>query len=246
MRRLVDTCGPDKLAALKPSDIQRFYDSWTEGGKIAMGHSLITMLRALASFGTTVLEDSDCERLSMVLHNMRFSVARSQKEQLTADHVKKIISKAHEMGRSSIALAQAFQFDCTLRQKDVIGEWVPHGESGVSDVTHGKKKWLRGLRWSEIDRDLTLRHVTSRGGKLIEKRLSEAPLVKAEFERIGALPQSGPIIVSEFTGLPYTAAEFRRWWRKVADAAGVPKNVKNMDSRSATDDDTETRTDARA
>jgi hypothetical protein len=34
------------------------------------------------------------------------------------------------MGWHSIALAQAIQFDCALRQKDVIGEWVPESEPG--------------------------------------------------------------------------------------------------------------------
>ena len=139
IRRLVDEYGKEKLAELKAPEIQRFYYGWTEGGKIAMGHSLITMFRALVTFGKTVLNIAECERLSVVLHNMRFSVIRSPKEQLTAEHVRKIISKAYELGRPSIALAQAFQFDCGLRQKDVIGEWVPITEPG--DVRGDK--WQR-------------------------------------------------------------------------------------------------------
>ena len=34
----------------------------------------------------------------------------------------------------------------------------------------------------------------------MEKRLSKAPLVKAEFARIGPLPQSGPVIICEPKG----------------------------------------------
>ena len=74
-----------------------------------------------------------------------------------------IIKKAHEESMSSVALAQAFQFDCQLRQKDVIGEWVPIDEAGVSDVIDGDEKWLRGIRWEEIDLSMVLRHRASQG-----------------------------------------------------------------------------------
>lgn len=46
------------------------------------------------------------------------------------------------------------------------------------------------------------------------------------------LPASGPLIINDVTGLPWTANEYRRKWRLVATKAGVPKNVWNMDSRS--------------
>lgn len=50
------------------------------------------------------------------------------------------------MGFTSIALVQAIQFECELKQKEAIGEWVRNKEPGVSDVTDGKRKWLYGLR----------------------------------------------------------------------------------------------------
>ena len=59
---------------------------------------------------------------------------------------------APSIGRRSLGLAQAFQFDLMLRQKDVIGEWVPMGEPGNSTVLREDKKWLRGSKWSEITR----------------------------------------------------------------------------------------------
>jgi hypothetical protein len=72
-------------------------------------------------------------------------------------------------------------------------------------------------------------------GKLIEARLSDAQLVMAELDLVGALRRTGPVIVSEATGLPYITYNVRRDWRRVADAAGIPKNVKNGGSLS--DDD---------
>jgi hypothetical protein len=231
--RIIRDCGKEKLADLKAEHIQNLYDGWKEGDKMAMAHSLATMLRALINFGATVLKDGECERLSVVLHQKRFQIAKTSSEPLTIEQARAIIRKAHAVGFNSIALAQAFQFECKLRQKDVIGEWVPISEPGTpSDVIHGKTKWLQGIRWSEIDSNLILRHTTSRRQKEIEIDLKLAPMVIEEFKRIGTLPSSGPVIEFEKTGRPYEAFQFRSEWRLIANAVGVPKNVKNMDSIS--------------
>jgi hypothetical protein len=83
------------------------------------------------------------------------------KNNLIFQQFTRVRAAAHKVGWFSIALAQAFQFDLMLRQKDVIGEWVPIDEPSVSDVVSPMGKWVLGLRWSEIDDDLILRHVTS-------------------------------------------------------------------------------------
>lgn len=230
IRRVLEDCGNERLADLKAQDIERHYKVWTERGRV-MARALITMLRMLFGFGTTVLEDSDCQRLSIIMNKMRFKKTDSRAEYLTLEQVKAIISQAHKTGRPSIALAQAIQFDCGLRQRDVIGEWVPHSEPGVTDLMDGPQKWLRGIRWSEIDKDLVLRHVTSRSGALEVVKLSDKPLVRAELDRMTKLPTSGPIIVSEESNLPYHSDTFRKLWRKIAITVGIPKHVKNMDAR---------------
>jgi hypothetical protein len=136
----------------------------------------------------------------------------------------------------SVALAQALQFELTLRQKDVIGEWVPVAEPGVSDVTWSGQKWLHGLRWSEIDQNMILRHTTSKTGKDLEVNLKHAPMVLEEIqsmlERDGELPTIGPMIMAETTGRPWVTGEFRRRWRTCARAAGVPDAIRNMDTRA--------------
>jgi len=143
-------------------------------------------------------------------------------------------AKAHEMGHHSIALAQAFQFECTLRQKDVIGEWVPLNELGTTEVIDQRYeiKWLRGIRWSEIDEDLILVHETSKKNKEITVNLRLAPMVMEELALLGERPTIGPLIVEERTGLPWRNHFFRRKWRDVARACGLPDTVKNMDSRA--------------
>jgi hypothetical protein len=231
LRRIESEMGLSFVANIDGRRIKEKHQEWSASGHIAMAHSLVTMLRTLSTFGATWLNSPECRDLKVVLSGMEFPTPPPRSERLTIDHVNAIRAKAHESGFHSIALAQAFQFDCRLAQKDVIGEWVPQSEPGVSDVFDGDMKWLRGLRWSEIDDNLVLTHPTLSGGKASIWRLTEYPMVMAEFDRLGARGQNGPIIKYETTGKPYNAQQFRWMWRKVATAAGVSKKVFNMDSR---------------
>lgn len=237
-RRIYKDMGELPLESIKARDLLRVHEKWVEPNepgdepKTAMGHSLIGMFRTLVNFGATILESEECERLASVLHKMKFKMGRPRGERITFEQADAVRAMAHTMGLHSLALAQAFQFECILRQKDVIGEWVPVSEKGVSEIVSGNSKWMKGIRWEEIDENLTLRHITSKRKKLVEPSLRNAPMVMEEFARIGEMPKSGPVIVSELTSIPWTAVEFRRQWRKVARACGIPDVVKNMDSRA--------------
>lgn len=242
LNRIEREIGNEMLSNMKARFFLRLYDQWSaNGAKPTNGHHHITMLRLIINFGATYLEDDQCERLSGVLHSMKFKMGKPREERLTVEQVNAIRDKAHEVGRPSIALAQAFQFDCILRQKDVIGEWVPISEAPLSDVVAGNMKWLRGIQWQEIDANMILSHVTSKRDKKLNVPLSKAPMVMQEFDRLfphfktqgrAALPASGPVIVSEYSRIPWGDEEYRRQWRKLATAAGVPKTVRNMDSRA--------------
>lgn len=226
----VRVIGEERIADIKARTLLRWHEKWSSGGKIAMGHSLIGMMRTLFGFGATILEDPECERLCGVLHKMKFKMAKPRTEQITAEQVVAIRRTARLMGMRSIALAQALQFELMLRQKDVIGEWVPINEPGTSDVLAGNYKWIWGMRWSDIDDNMILRKTTSKRQKDIEVDLKLAPMVLEEFGQ--SIPSVGPVIVNEKTGVPYITWQFRAEWRAVARAAGIPDAVKNMDSRA--------------
>lgn len=227
---LIRKFGRMKLVEMCAADIQGIHDSWASEGKLAMAHSVVTMLRLLfGSYGSDVLKDPQCQRLAFVLHNMDFPPPKRQTEQktLSYDDAAAIIREAHKTGFHSIALAQAFQSECRkLQQKDIIGEWVPISEKGpVSDILHLGKRWVRGLRWSDID-GWILKNPT-------KYDLRKHPLVMAELERRLPLPTSSdPVIANDKTGLPWDDNAFRERWRKIADAVGIPKDVKIMDSRA--------------
>jgi hypothetical protein len=230
--RIEQDLGTERIVDIDEARVLRAYQQWSAGGKLATGHSLVTMLRVLAGFGAKQLRRKDCRDLRFTLSNLKFPVSKPRFVRLTAEHATAIRAAAHKMGYPSIALAQALQFDCTLSQKDVIGEWVPHAEPGFSDIINGRKKWLRGIRWNEIDMvSMTLEHKASFDGKPMKINLADAPMVREELARLGNPPSSSrPVIVGK-NGLPWDDDEYRRVWRSIADAAGVPEDIRNRHSR---------------
>jgi hypothetical protein len=231
LRVIMADHGAERVRYIKARNLLRWHEDWTPRGA-TMAHGLMGILRTVMTFGATILDDDDCARVKGLLSSMRFSRPGNREERLTAAQVVAIRRQAHLMGHASIALAQAFQFECTLRQRDCIGEFVPASEPGISDIHAYGEKWLRGLRWSEIDENLVLRHLTSKRQKVIEVDLNLAPMVLEEIAPIPPEWRTGPIIIREKTGLPWQSYDFRRAWRQVARAAGIPDNVQNMDSRA--------------
>jgi hypothetical protein len=222
--------GPYLLRDLRLRHFEEFYNEYVEEGHIAMGNGAITMARNIATFGTTVLRDEECQRLSGILKQFKFAPT-VKREPMTEEHIRKICDMARKMGFASIAMAQAIQHECELKQKDVIGEWVPVSDPGVSDIIDGADKWVRGLRWDQIDKNWVLTHFTSQSQKKVVIDLkAAAPMMMAEIERVAPNKRSGPMILRDGTFKPWTTSSFRRNWRKIADEAGIPKGVRNMDT----------------
>lgn len=253
LKRIVARHGSVPVSDIKARLLLAWHRDWTDNGKkLATGSTFIGQLRALFSFGATLLEDPECERLCGVMHKMRFPGTKPRSVSITAEDANAIRAKAHEYGWFSIAMGQAFQFDGTLRQKDCVGEMVPLSEPGISDVIKDGRKWLRGIRWEEIDENLILRHVTSKKQKLTTIDLKLAEMVLAELQahcdgqplvttdeatkkvivHRELLPASGPILMNEQTAFPWSGNEYRRKWRILARACGIDDAKFNMDSRS--------------
>jgi hypothetical protein len=236
LARLSREHGSHQLRNVRFRNLTVWYNAWVSDGKIAMARSMVDRLRELFRFGATLLEDRECNRLFEAVGKLRLENSPPRTVQMTAEHANAIRRTAREhFGWYSIALAQALQFGLLLSQKDVIGEWVPIDEPGDSDVIRSerKQKWLRGLRWSNIDKNLILRHTVGSSGRIIEVDLRTAPMVLEELKvfRSWARPRaSRPLVICDTTGMPWSPAEFRRKWRLVAKKAGVPDNVNNRDS----------------
>lgn len=149
------------------------------------------------------------------------------------EHVEAFIPKAIEMGRLSLALGTALQFETAMRQKDVVGEWepIPQGEE-VSGIVLNGRRWVNGLLWSDISAELLLRKATTKTGAYAAHDLKLCPLVLRCPDMIRADRQLGPVTIDETAGRPYAEGAYGREWRLVARAAGIPDHVWSMDARA--------------
>jgi hypothetical protein len=224
LRRLSEQHGHTPLSDIRARTIKLWHMGWSEGGKLSVAQAFLSQLSTMCGFGLTMLEDPECERIALVLNKLKrgFAKPTPKKAQVTADYATAF---------RSMALAQAIQFELGVRQKDVVGEWVPFKEPGDSEIRFRGQKWLRGIRWEEVGTDMVLTHTTSKKQKPLKADLTIAPMIVEELAFMGGRKATGPIIINEITGAPWSAAEFRRKWRIVADAAGIPKSVKSMHSR---------------
>lgn len=228
--RIVEDIGDREIVALGTRDVLHLHARWMESG-VTLAHQLATQLRIIIGFGATILEDPDCQRVRGLLTGMRFKNGKPRENWITADQAKAVRDEAFSQNWLAVALAQALQFDCALRQKDIIGEWIPVDEPEQSAILSpdGQMKWVRGLLREEVDADMVLRHQTSKRGKPAVFPLALCPSVMVEWY---AAPPSGPLIIDPQTNLPFEAWKYRRVWREIATAAGVPPDVWNMDSRA--------------
>ncbi|WP_244941386.1 hypothetical protein [Bradyrhizobium yuanmingense] len=237
--RLIREHGDLLLKQIRPRDLIAWHREWLGSGKIAIAHSLISRLRVLFRFGDVLLEDRECRRLSGALSKLRFEKPILRGQVMTDVQVIAFREAAHRIGRESLALAQALQYELRMTQKEVAGVYVPFSEPIETDVAHPDYgKWHDGIRWSDLDDDLIL-HLATRE----RRNLRSAPMVMEELAVYcdmepgkitrNDLPRTGPIILNEISAFPYTTSEFRRKWRTVADFARLPKTMMNKDSKRA-------------
>ena len=239
LSQLERTIGRVAVLGVTFNDIIDWQEKYAEGGYKQRAVKMIGILRRVISFGALVLpEEAGCLKLVTMFQLMKnkkllLDDNARRESYVTAAYAQAIITKAHEAGYPSIALAQALQYECGLRQKDVIGEWLD------------RDTWAMGLRWEEINAHWVVRHRLSKSlhglaaiedpkaGKTSIFDLKLCPLVMVELkDAMTVRPLRGPLIICEATGRPWDPRYFRRVWRKIADAAGVPAAVQNRDSRA--------------
>jgi hypothetical protein len=201
----------------------------------------MTQVRLLVAFGA-LIKLPGCKDAQEALSGMEFPNAKRRVEFIEAEQAISIREEARRQGLPSIALAQALMYELMLRQKDVLGEYVPESEPGLSDVLSHGCKWMHGLHWKEISPDLILTHRLSKSlrgrnavldpasGKTEMFDLKAYPMVMEELQHI--TDRTGPVVKRENTGRPWDDKSFNRVWRKIATTAGIPKNVQNRDSRA--------------
>ncbi|MGR9238874.1 integrase [Rhizobium leguminosarum] len=231
------TVGARQVGKLLGPDFKRWHTSWGEPkapGKPPRpwrAKHAMDAVRQLISYGVT-LGFEDCFRADTILSKIRFKTPPARTSVMTIDHVDAVREAAHADGYSSIALATVLQFELALRQKDVVGEWEPADDVDQGGITYKSTRWVNGLVWSDIDENMILRKKHTKTGFEVEHDLKLHPVVLEEMDRVPMEKRVGPMIMSEATGVPYKNRKFTERWRKVADKAGIPRTIWNMDARA--------------
>jgi hypothetical protein len=203
-----------------------------------------TMLSILLNYGAE-LGLGGCLELAQVLERMTLRVPRDirtawkakrpKKVAMTYDQAAAIVTEGLSRGtrvHASVALGVAAQFEFTLRQIDVIGEWerINPGREIPPDaiVGHGQV-WRPGLRFEDVSRG-TLDLTTSKNDTDAVFDVTAYPLFVRALEAVPAARRRGPLVVDE-DGLPVRRRHYQDLYRDVANAAGVPSTVWNMFAR---------------
>jgi hypothetical protein len=195
-------------------------------------YQCMQILRIVVGFGV-VSNIDECFRLKHVLEEMRFQVPKARTESITFHQVQAICDVAIRKGLVSIAVAQALQFELTLRQVDVIGIWEKTDDIRAGGIIDRGQRWRDGLLWAHLDSAGILKKVTTKVDDVIaEHDTMQYPFLRKMLDLVPAEKRIGPMIKSEATGLPYRRRHFADVWRECAEAAGVPKSVWNRDSRA--------------
>ncbi|MBI1620117.1 site-specific integrase [Aquamicrobium zhengzhouense] len=241
LRLIVKTVGDRAIAKLGGSDFRRWFTQWSSRGRERRGHGAIRKLRSVLSFGVEQRLPG-CAQAREILSLIRFRQPATRTIMLTYEHARSICGKAIEMGYPSVALTQAIQWDTALRRIHIIGEWLPVQAGDAGGIIRGKTKW-RGPTASDIDEGMIFTPpYTSERKIAVRHDLSVCPLVSEVRQKV-KLPNVGPLIVSEDTGLPWRENYYATKWREVARAAGVPDEVQSMDTRAGAISEAEEATD---
>lgn len=239
-RMLIMEIGARRIDACNGVDAIRWSKAWSAPAKpngrprLAAARMAMIVLKTALSWGKA-LRLPGCAEFMATIEDLRFQAPAPRQEAPTAAEIEKARTQAHQLGHAPAALAYALQFEGTLRQWDVIGQWVPLDDPRPSAIIDGRLKWI-GPTWSAIDDQLVFRVTPTKTEKSSRARivvdLQSCPMVMEEMARLPQGERRGPLIVNPRTGLPYRQWHFRDLWRRCADAAGIDSAVWNRDLRA--------------
>jgi hypothetical protein len=196
------------------------------------------MFRQVLRFGAA-LRFTECGVLDAELAKLRFERGGAREQQMTFTQATAAVRKAIELGASglipvdrarSMAIGIAAQFDLLLRQKDVIGEWQPAAPEVAGAIYSGEEMWTGRFRWENVP-GWRLRLKTSKTRSAIEFDLTNYSLLFPLLDAVPMHERVGAIVEGEH-GLPVRERSYRKWYRQIARAAGIPDDVWLMDSRA--------------
>jgi Phage integrase family len=238
LKLIENTVGNRLVRAVTIIDVKRWFKLWrapkVEGGtpRASRAHDAVSMLRTILRFGFA-LGYPDCANLVERLKMVRFENAGAREQEMTAAQamafIRVALSRGDNRGRN-MAIGVAAQFELALRQKDIIGEWGP-ARANIAGATYdGAEMWMGPFRWENIP-GWRFRLKTSKNRARAEFFLDDYPMLFPLLEAVPHAERNGAIVKGEY-GLPIRERSYRKWFREIARAAGIPDEVWSMDSRA--------------
>lgn len=237
--------GDRTINSINGLDLKRWHERWSDHGAFVSASKMTrAVFLAVVRFGVEARLNGCAQLLeSLKAANKKIPNPKRREYTVTAKQVVALRQAAHAGGRPSMALAYALVFETTLRLWDVIGQWLPVDAPLEVDVVAAPcrsrrhpQKWL-GLQWDNIDENLVLRYVPSKTsaktGLAVTFPLTRAPMVMEELEHWAADKRTGPVIVCEGTGQPYSGNYFGEFWRQDRESAGIDAKVWARDLRAS-------------
>lgn len=202
------------------------------------------MLSVLLNYGAE-LGLVGCLELAQVLERMTLRVPkdiratwkakRPPKLAISYEQAAAIVNEGLRRGtrrHRSVALGVAAQFEFTMRQIDVIGEWErvdPVKELAKDAIVSNAQVWRPGLRFEDFaGGELDLETSKTQAKAIFD--VTAYPLFQQALSAVPERQRRGPLVTDD-SGMPVRRRHYQDLYRDVADAAGVPRGVWNMLAR---------------
>jgi hypothetical protein len=226
------TVGKRLIRNLTILDIQHWYDEWRKPSEEGKAERID---RAHA------LRHRECRQLNDELAMIKFEKGGAREEEMTYPQAVAFIRTALELGSKGIipdqrarymAIGVAGQFELLLRQKDIIGEWAPARPAVENTICFGHEMWIGFFTWERIPGwRWRLKTSKSKYRAAAEFDLTNYSLLFPLLDSVPHEERAGAIVKGEH-GLPVRERSYRKWFREIARAAGIPDTVWSMDSRA--------------
>jgi hypothetical protein len=253
------TVGKRLIRNVTVPDVEYWYTEWRKPApqddpdappgpeRIDRAHDCVSMLRTILRF-CAALRHKDCKQLADELEEVRFEKGGAREGELTYEHAVAFLRTASELGGRGIippwkalymSIGVAAQFELLLRQKDIIGEWPATAADLEAAVRRGAARhdyngeaWVGYFTWERIP-GWRWRTKTSKSKYRAARDfdLTQHSMLFPLLEQVPHEERTGAIVKGE-GDLPARESTYRKWFREIADPAGIPKAVWLMDSRA--------------
>lgn len=198
-----DTIGLRRIDVLTAKYFRTCYRNWRKPAsqdgeeRVRRAYGCIQMVKILLGYGMQAnLFYGHCERLLNALSKMRFAKNPPRDVIITFEQAGAIVTKAIEAGDMSTALVQALQFECFLRQIDIVGKWrvVKDDYVPVAGEIRQKNKVWKGMTIGMILNDnRVLRVRTSKTAQYVAHALDKCELVERCLKLLGPMESDEPV-----------------------------------------------------